>query len=89
MSIENARAFAMRMKEDETFRKSFMETGSREKAMELVKARGYDFTQDELVQVREEYVAKLKESGELGDEELARVSGGTPGWCASCHMCYQ
>ena len=41
MSIESARAFAAKMQEDEVFRKSFIETGSKDKAMQLVKSPSY------------------------------------------------
>lgn len=85
MSIESACAFAAKMKEDEAFRKSFMETGNREKAMELAKAGGYDFTLDEIRQVRKEEMAKLKEAGMLKDEDLEKVAAGACGggeeWC--------
>lgn len=83
MSLESARAFASKMKEDETFRKSFIETGSKEKAMELVKARGYDFSLDEINQVRAEHTASSKESTTLSDADLDKVAGGYCGcgWC--------
>ena len=79
MSIESARAFTVKMKEDEAFRKSFMAAGSREKSMELAKARGYDFTLDEIRQVREEELVKLKEADRLSDEDLAKVAAGCGG----------
>ena len=74
MSIESARAFAMKMKEDEAFRKSVIEAGHRGKAMETARAGGYDFTLDEIRQVRKEEIAKLNEGDELGDEDLAKVA---------------
>lgn len=80
MSIESARAFIMKMKEDEAFRKMFMESGSQEEAMKLVKAKGYDFTVEEIEQVREEHMTKLQETGELTDEDLDKVAG-AGGWC--------
>ena len=97
MSIESARLFALKMKEDEAFRKSFMQTGDRKKALELAKAGGFDFTLDEIREVREEERTRLKEAGLLSDEDLAKVAaaagcgggatpfpeatGGEEGWC--------
>ena len=80
MSIESARAFAAKLKEDQYFRKSFLETGNQERAMQLVKAKGYDFTVEEIEQVRQENRAKIQENGELSDESLKQVAGGG-GWC--------
>ena len=79
MSIESARAFVERIREDEELRKSFMATGSKERAMELAEIKGFDFTLEEIEQVRQEQATKSKENEELSDEDLEQVSGG--GWC--------
>lgn len=85
MSMESARQFTEQMKTDEAFRKSFMAAGSQEDAMKMVKAKGYDFSLEEIQQVRHEYQAEAGETGELTDEDLDTVAGGAwcwgDGWC--------
>lgn len=71
MSIESAKAFLERMKNDEDFRKSVGEIATAEERMEYVKKAGFDFTMDE--------IATLKD--ELSEEELDVVSGGYVGGC--------
>ncbi len=79
MSIESAREFADKMKEDEEFRNSFMAAGNQETAMKMVKDKGYDFTIEEISQVRHEYKVEAGNQGELSDKDLEQVAGG--GWC--------
>ncbi|MCP4293429.1 MAG: Nif11-like leader peptide family natural product precursor [bacterium] len=68
MSIETAKAFVERMKNDENFRKECNEKSSVEDRMKFIKEQGFDFTNEELETVRE----KLQ----LTDEELETLSGG-------------
>ena len=68
MSIENAKGFVGRMKDDEDFRKSVGEPGTAEERMAYVKKAGFEFTIGELEEV----------STELRDDELNHVSGGSP-----------
>ncbi|MCP4414483.1 MAG: Nif11-like leader peptide family natural product precursor [Gammaproteobacteria bacterium] len=68
MSIESAKAFMERMKNDENFRKEVGKKSSPEERMAFVTAAGFDFTKEELDTVP----AKLQ----LTDEELERLSGG-------------
>ncbi|MBT3259157.1 MAG: Nif11-like leader peptide family natural product precursor [Deltaproteobacteria bacterium] len=80
MSIESAKAFLERMRNDEDFRNSVVEIATSEERMEYVKGAGFDFTKDE--------IANLK--GELSDDDLDNVAGG--GWCIdievdSCSLC--
>jgi predicted ribosomally synthesized peptide with nif11-like leader len=65
MSIESAKAFLERMRNDEAFRKSVGEIATSEERMEYVKGAGFDFTKDE--------IANLKD--ELSDDDLDVVSG--------------
>ena len=66
MSIESAKAFLERVKNDEDFRKEVGEKTSMDKRMEFVKAQGFDFTKEELGEVRSEF----------SDSELEEVAGG-------------
>ncbi len=66
MSIESAKAFLERVKNDEDFRKELEGQASVEERIEFAKAQGFDFTNDEIREVREC----------LSDEELKEVAGG-------------
>ncbi|MFN6559373.1 MAG: Nif11-like leader peptide family natural product precursor [Nostoc sp. ChiSLP01] len=79
MSSENVRAFYEKLVNDEAFRAQMQQVKSKDECSRLVKAAGYDFTQEEF----EEYTAQLLESnpdnGELRDlneQELEAVFGG-------------
>ncbi len=75
MSIESAKAFVERMKDDEDFRKEGGEIATAEERMAFVKSAGFDFTKEELETVRE----KLQ----LTEDELDLLSGGLrPASCA-------
>jgi predicted ribosomally synthesized peptide with nif11-like leader len=69
MSIESAKAFLERVKNDEDFRKELGEQASAEERMKFVKAQGFDFTKEEINSLNKE----------LSDEELDAVAGGR-GW---------
>ncbi len=66
MSIESAKAFMEKMRDDEDFRNSVGEIGTAEERLEYVKKAGFDFTKDE--------IANLKD--ELSEEDLEKLSGG-------------
>jgi predicted ribosomally synthesized peptide with nif11-like leader len=66
MSIESAKAFFERVKNDEDFRNSVGENTTTEERMEFVKKAGFDFTKEEIE----------KHTSELSDEELENVAGG-------------
>ncbi len=66
MSIESAKAFVERMNTDDDFRKELDEKSTPEDRMQFVKANGFDFSKEELEQVK----------SELSDEELESLSGG-------------
>ena len=66
MSIESAKAFLERLKDDEDFRKSVGELGTAEERMEYVKGAGFDFTKEEMEDVKSEF----------SYEDLENVAGG-------------
>lgn len=72
MSIESAKAFLERVKNDEDFRKELEEQASAEERINFVKAHGFDFTKDEINSLNDQ----------LSDEELDGVAGG--GWSSHC-----
>jgi predicted ribosomally synthesized peptide with nif11-like leader len=65
MSIESAKAFLERVKNDEDFRKSVGEIATSEERMEYVKRAGFDFTKDEITNLKDE----------LSDDDLENVAG--------------
>lgn len=71
MSIESAKAFIEKVKDDEDFRKKLVEFKDGEERMEYVKSVGFDFTTEEVAQVKEEQG--------LTDDELDAVAGGVCG----------
>jgi len=82
MSLEQVKAFYKQVGSDAAFRAQFQGVSTKEECSQIVKAAGYDFTQEEY----EEYTAQLLESanieGELKDldeKELAAVVGGFVG----------
>ncbi len=68
MSIESAKAFCERVKNDEDFKKEMISEvrASVEERMKFAKAQGFDFTIDEVNQARDS----------LSEEELDEVAGG-------------
>ena len=64
MSIESAKAFLERIKNDDDFRKSVGDIATSKERMEYVKGAGFDFTKDE--------IANLKV--ELSDYDLEKVA---------------
>jgi predicted ribosomally synthesized peptide with nif11-like leader len=79
MSLEQVHAFYERVATDEEFRSRIRSVNSKEECSQIVKAAGFDFTQQEF----EEYTARLLESDrpdeevqDLSEEDLAAVAGG-------------
>ena len=66
MSIESARAFLERAKNDEEFRNKLNAAEDRDSRVAMVKAEGFDFTQEDWAAV----------SDELSDEDLDQAAGG-------------
>ncbi len=69
MSIESAKAFLERVKDDEDFRKELEEQASAEERIKFAKAQGFDFTKEEIDSLKDE----------LSDDQMDAVAGG--GWC--------
>ncbi len=53
MSIKSAQAFIERIQNDEDFRKEVEERASVEERMKFAKARGFDFTKDEIDELKD------------------------------------
>lgn len=68
MSVESAKAFIEKVKNDEDFRKKLSEFKDGKERMKYAKTEGFDFTPEE--------VAKVKEEQGLTDDELDAVAGG-------------
>ncbi len=66
MSIESAKAFLEKVKDDEDFRNSVGKIATAEERMEYLKGAGFDFTKDEIATLNDE----------LSAEELDIVAGG-------------
>ena len=66
MSVDSAKAFLERVRNDEDFRKSVGEIVTAEERMEFVKGAGFDFTKEEFKSVQDE----------LSDDDLGNVAGG-------------
>jgi len=71
MSLESAKQFMTKIKSDQSFADSLKETKPLDRKQFIMNA-GFDFTDAELKEVREE----------VSDEELADVAGGA--WHPSC-----
>jgi len=76
MSIESAKAFLERVKNDEDLLKKLSDAASGEERLNIAKLEGFEFTKEEILQVR----------SELGDEEILSVTGGAHG--DGCQMYY-
>ncbi len=74
MSIESAKAFLERCKNDDEWRDKLKAAKDQDARIEMVKAEGFDFTPAELESVTEEL-----SDGELSELDLMGVSGG--GFC--------
>ena len=72
MSIESAKSFLEKMKSDSSFSDKLKAAKSVDDTSKIVKAAGFDFTEDELSEAQQ---------GELDDEELDSVAGGS-------YMCF-
>ena len=66
MSLESAKQFIERMKNDTDFAKQVTACADAQERMALVKTEGYEFTQEEIGQIKEQ----------LSDEELDNITGG-------------
>lgn len=71
MSIESAKAFFEKMKNDEALRKQVLILKTPEEICKLAGANGFEISVEDLVTVNNERAGK-----KLQDKELAQVSGG-------------
>jgi predicted ribosomally synthesized peptide with nif11-like leader len=79
MSHQQVKAFYEKLSKDEVFHDQIKNAKSKEDCSSIVKAAGYDFTQQEF----EDYTARLLEKNiddpdliEVGERELQAVHGG-------------
>jgi predicted ribosomally synthesized peptide with nif11-like leader len=83
MSAEAVRAFGEKLQKDEPFRKQVQEvmaTAQQRGTAELLKTAagaGFQFTEAELTAAVQEQMKQQHAAGELKDEELLQVAGGT------------
>ena len=66
MSIESAKAFLERIKNDEDWRNKLQAAENKEERLAMAKAEGFDFTEEEFQDVR----------SQLSDEEMHGIAGG-------------
>jgi predicted ribosomally synthesized peptide with nif11-like leader len=79
MSLNNVKLFYERLLTDEAFNAQIQSVSTKEQCSQIVKAEGYDFTQQEF----EDYTAQMLEADSamqefqsLNDRELEAVVGG-------------
>ena len=71
MSIDSAEKFYSAMKTDPSLREKMMEAEDDAVRTAVIKDLGFDFTKEELIEVRSQ-----TDDGELSDEALEQVAGG-------------
>ena len=77
MSVENAKAFYVRVTTDEKFRTLLEQTPTVEERKKSLQKAGYQFTSEEWETAKEQILATSDSNeGELSDTELISVSGG-------------
>ena len=76
MSIEQAKAFIEKMKTDEEFTKRIMAIEDSDAQFQAIAEAGFDFTKEELEQVRQE----------VDEADLEQISGGGEG-CGGKMVC--
>ena len=72
MSLQSAKAFLKKVGEDEEFKKLLEKAENDNERQKIVKDAGFDFTKEELKEA-------ISGSGELSDEDLEKVAGGSAG----------
>jgi len=77
MSIESARNFLRKVAKDEEFREQLSDCTSRAEQLQFAREGGFDFTPEEMAEVRDE----------LQDEDLDQVSGGGCGCLCESDYC--
>ena len=71
MSLESAKAYLKKVKEDEAFRKKVSEAENDEDRMKIVGKAGFKFTKAEIRQAVQEQTGK-----KLSEKDLENVAGG-------------
>lgn len=71
MAIESAKAFIERIRTDASFRESIRKARDKKERWELIKETGFNFTKEEFDQ------AKAELAGQLSEEELEVIAGGS------------
>ena len=71
MSVESARAFANRVRNDPALRSRIEGAATDQARLDIARAEGFDFTRDDVLKMRDE----------LTDDDLDRVAGGGSGAC--------
>ena len=72
MSVESAKAFLEKVKEEPSFQEQFETIDSEEKFFDVVKSAGFDFTKEDCL----EMIQENSETGEVHQDALKQVSGG-------------
>ena len=83
MSLDQARAFVSKVREDQKLQQQFMELNTSDRdtmlaaAVRIGKSNGFDFTSEEIHQVWKEHQSEVaKKQKELNEDELDSVVGG-------------
>ncbi|MFA6012736.1 MAG: Nif11-like leader peptide family RiPP precursor [Desulfobacteraceae bacterium] len=86
MSLDDAKSFVYRMRDDKEFKAKVNSYPTKEAAHEFISQTGYIFTFDEVKEAMQEF-KECNKCVELSDEQLDMISGGRQ--ChtsASCHL---
>ena len=80
MGLEQAKKFVTRILHDKAFNEKFTDASKEERA-KLIKDAGYEFTQEELIEARNQVFPGQMD--ELSSDQLDQVAGG--GHCGHTH----
>ncbi|KJR42545.1 bacteriocin [Candidatus Magnetoovum chiemensis] len=76
MSLESAKSFIKKMREDAEFRSKVDAAANDDERRKFVKAAGFDFSKEDLKMISPGVVHKTIE-GELSEADLEKVAGGS------------
>jgi len=87
MSKENVKKMFGKLEKDAEFQKKYLslmktyakenETALTDRLIEFGKLEGFSFSSDDLLAARAELIDKVNANGDLADEDLAKIAGGT------------
>lgn len=80
MALEQAKKFVTRVLNDKAFKEKFTDASKEDRA-KLIKDAGYEFTQEELIEARNQVFPGQMD--ELSSDQLDQVAGG--GHCGHTH----